>query len=264
MKKESNRYGNCRVFSPEGKLMFLCNRSRIDWYLKRELLIITQTSPHIEAKLTFQPNGLGYADQDDFYFNPRENKCVSCGEDDFELLTRHHIVPTCYRKWMSNEYKSHNCYDVVKMCRECHDEYEIEAQDLKFKIANELGVEVYKRMAKISTVKGYAKTLLSHLEKLPNIVFDKMYDAISIYINKKYLSEYDLELILNMKYEEHPDYKSWGLECIEKIDDLDNFIVMWRKHFLECVRPQYMPDGWEVERNIKKGVRYGENVMIEN
>jgi ferredoxin len=256
MKKEANRYGNCRVYSPEGVLMFLCNRSRINWYLERDLCVITQTSPFIEARLTFQPNGLGYANQDDFYFNPRENKCVSCGNDDFEVLTRHHIVPTCYRKWMPENYKSHNCYDVVKMCRDCHDDYEVEAQELKFKIADELGVEIFKRMSKISTIKGYSKTLALHLDKLPDDVFSKMYNAISDYLDKKHLSDKDLDYILSMKHGEHPNYKPWGLECMEKIDDIDAFIVMWRKHFMDCVNPKHMPDGWEIERNIKKGIRY--------
>jgi exonuclease 3'-5' domain-containing protein 2 len=262
MKKESNRYGNCRVFSPEGTLMFLCNRSRVDWYLKRDLCIITQTSPHIEATLTFQPNGLGYANQDDFYFSPRENKCVSCGNDDYSILTRHHIVPTCYRKWMPREYKSHNCYDVVKLCRECHDEYETEAQELKFKIADDLGVEIFKRMANISTIKGYANTLLSHLIKLPDDIFNKMYNSVSEYINKKYLGYDDLESILSMKYSEHPNYKSWGLECIEKVECIDEFIIMWRKHFIEYMQPKYMPDGWEVDKNMKKNIRF--NKMIIN
>jgi hypothetical protein len=251
MAKESKRYGNCRVYSPEGKLMFLCNRTRIDWYLKRDLLVITQTTPHIEARLKFQPNGLGYADHDEIYFNPRIDMCVSCGTKDFDSLTRHHIVPTCYRKWMSEEYKSHNCYDVVKMCRTCHDAYEIEAQALKFKIADDLGVDIFKRVTRLSTIKGYANTLQHHLHKLPDDVFIKMYNTISEYLKKEHINESDLERLANMKYEQDPYYKTWGLECLEKIDNIDEFIMMWRKHFIDVVAPKYMPDGWCIRKGMK-------------
>lgn len=257
MKSEAKRYGNCKVYSPEGELMFLCNRSRIDWYLKRNLAVVLKTKPQLEAKLTFQPNGKGYAYQDKYFFIPRKDRCVCCGEEDFSLLTRHHIIPTCYRRWLPDEYKTHKSYDVVKVCRDCHDSYEISAQELKQQIADELNVEIFGRVSKLSSIKGYANTLLSHMEKLPEDVFDKMYSDVSEYLGKDYIGEGDLEKISTMKYCEDPNYKTWGLECIEKINDIESFIIMWRKHFIDTAKPKYMPEGWSIYKNIRKP-SYGE------
>ncbi len=255
MNSKAKKYGNCRVYSPiidgESKLMFLCNMDRLEWYLKKDLAEIIQEEPHIEARLKFKPNGFGYAGQDDFYFTPKEDQCVKCGNKDYEVLTRHHIVPYCYRRWMPYKYKSHNCYDVVKMCRVCHNNYEIHAQELKAKIANELDVDIYRRTTKISNIKSCANTLLNHMTKLPNEVFDRMYSDLSDYLGKLHITEEDLEYLINMEADEDPEWKSWGRECVDKLIDLQSFIIMWRQHFLDYANPDFMPDGWSIFNESK-------------
>ena len=37
-------------------------------------------------------------------------------------------------------------------------------------------------------------------------------------------------------------------KIIQTPDDLDNFIIMWRKHFVEKMNPKFMPSDWDVER----------------
>lgn len=251
MNSENKKYGNCKVFSPEGKLMFLCNSNRAKWYLDRELAVSISEE---EIQLTFTPKGLGYSnDGGDYFFTPKEDRCVCCGTTEMSKLTRHHIVPYCYRKYMPDDYKNHNCYDVVKLCRECHNSYEIHAQELKFKIADDLGVNINKKsVVKVSFIKGYANILLNHLENLPDHVFEKMYNEISEYLGQAYLSNEELRKIAKMNYNEDPEWKSWGEECVEKLDNLDDFIKMWRLHFLENTKPQFMHQGWEVDKNYTR------------
>ncbi len=254
MNSENKKYGNCKVFSPDGKLMFLCNMSRVKWYLDRKLATILNEDDELikEIQLTFTPKGLGYSnEQDTYFFTPKEDKCVCCGTNELDKLTKHHIVPYCYRKYMPDDYKNHNCYDVVKLCRECHNEYEVYAQELKFKIADDLGVNVNKRSGvKISLIKSYANILLNHLDNLPGEVFEKMHNEISDYLGQQYLTNEELKKIAYMNYEEDIEWKSWGEECVDKIDDLDAFVRIWRQHFLDNMKPKFMHDGWVIDRSI--------------
>lgn len=247
MSKNKKMYGNYKVYSPSGELMFLCNENRVSWYLKRNLAV--EINPK-EIKLTFEPKGLGYSNNDSFFFLSKKNICVVCGIDDYSKLSRHHIVPFCYRKWMSEDYKSHNCYDVVKMCRDCHDTYEKEAQNLKFKIAEELEVNINNKSE--IYIKGCANTLLYQCAKLPDKVFDKLYNEISKFLGKEHFSDSDVLKIRNMNFDNSDVKKSWGQKCVEKIKDVDSFIIMWRQHFIDHAKPKFMPDGWEVSKCFRK------------
>ena len=68
MKSKRNNiiYGNCRVLSPKGDLMFLSTKKRADWYLTRNLAKLVENDPPT-IQLTFQPNGEGM--KDDLYIS---------------------------------------------------------------------------------------------------------------------------------------------------------------------------------------------------
>ena len=38
----------------------------------------------------------------------------------------------------------------------------------------------------------------------------------------------------------------------EGIEALKDFEVSWRKHFLEIMKPKYMPDGWDLFHNHER------------
>lgn len=40
-------------------------------------------------------------------------------------------------------------------------------------------------------------------------------------------------------------------ECvINNMDDLEGFVTRWRNHFIQIMNPQFLPDGWTLERSI--------------
>jgi hypothetical protein len=45
-----------------------------------------------------------------------------------------------------------------------------------------------------------------------------------------------------------PDYVPFGKYVVDRLDDLAGFVLMWRTHFLEVMKPQFMPDYWKVDR----------------
>ena len=44
--------------------------------------------------------------------------------------------------------------------------------------------------------------------------------------------------------------------------ELENFIRMWRKVFLEKMKPGYLPHGWSVEHKMQR--TFGENSIFKN
>ena len=121
-------YGNCKVLSPDGLLMFRCQEKKINWYLKRDLAQIVNLDP-LTIKLNFEPNGLGNHNKV-YGLGEMDNLCVVCGNN--IEITRHHVVPICYRRFFPIEKKSHNFHDVLSVCADCHENYEYYA--FKFKL----------------------------------------------------------------------------------------------------------------------------------
>ena len=99
MKSEKRRYGNIKVYNLEGKLLFKGNLHKANWYLKRGLAEITEQEEDIikAIKLNFKTKGNGH--NSDFFFEDLIERCVVCGEQDLYLLTRHHVIPKCYKQY---------------------------------------------------------------------------------------------------------------------------------------------------------------------
>ena len=77
---------------------------------------------------------------DQYYQQKLENVCVCCGTT--EYLTRHHVIPYMYRKYLHGKFKDNNHHDVLPMCYECHRKYELEADDFKLQLAYQYHVPI--------------------------------------------------------------------------------------------------------------------------
>src|SRR5579859_1000680 len=106
---------NWKVLHPSGVHMFTTNRRKAQWYLNRDKAVIVEENT---IQLTFMPKGMGFGQDEIFGLTPRINRCVVCGCE--ENMTRHHVVPYHYRKFMPVDYKSRNHHDVVLICRKHH------------------------------------------------------------------------------------------------------------------------------------------------
>ena len=58
-----------------------------------------------------------------------------------------------------------------------------------------------------------------------------------------------IENILNYDFEVFVDYKSIGEQLVEQIEDIEEFIVMWREHFMDTMDPQFIDKEWVDEIN---------------
>lgn len=236
--------GNFQVLSVEGTLLFRTNKKRIDWYLKRGL------AKEISAdtiQLNFKTNGDGNASDPDYYNEVRENKCVKCGTD--KHLTRHHIVPSKFRRHFPLSYKDRSSFDIVILCANCHEDieklmYPLEKQYLRLagKLIDENN-QIIKRNKQ-------RKRLLALREKITRSDLDKniMLGAFQTFFENPDMTLQDA-LEAPVELEEEIDlYK----EVITKVN-LEDFIIDWRKNFIRIAEYPYLSPKWaEAVEYIRK------------
>ena len=269
---------NWKVLNPDGHHMFTCGERKAMWYLDKDLAAHTDEKNTI--MLTFVPKGYGFDENEVFGLAGREIKCVVTGE--MEGLQRHHIVPYCYRTHFPEEYKSKNHHDVVLVTYKIHEDYERKAFDYKNHMSelygvptlNELNLEYTKLLSSHSSdkVKMLSKfhAIFKNYHSIPNkVVLDNL-KAVSehteIPYNKvtsfNYIQLYKLYLLLRERHEEEFNtFKETnrlrfdhGFHIVSKLDThekKEEFVKMWRTHFIETMNPPYMPLGWSVEFRVK-------------
>lgn len=249
-KRKNIIYGNCLVRSPNGTDMFRCVEKKANWYLDRELAVLISENPFI-IQFTFEPNGYGHED-DVYSLAIKENKCVVCGLTELGYLTKHHIVPYEYRTHFPLEFKEHSSHDVVSICNEHHAEYETKfALELKrdFAIIYEAPQNITKSEKMISTMYSYAKALILHGDKMGEERKKELIEYIQLFQKEKVndklikkLSEVNTKDLFNKKH---------GEIVYNKVkNDLQSFVELWRNHFIDNMKPKYMPTGWDIKRKI--------------
>jgi len=268
---------NWAVYHPNGTHMFTCGERKVTWYLERGLAEKTDDG---KIMLTFTPKGKGFEDNEVFGKSVREAICVVTGRDDG--LQRHHIVPYCYRTYFPEEYKSKNHHDVVLIHHKKHTEYETEASCYKDRIAEMYGVKTIQEFNSeytaclrksgkhnailINTIYSIFKThgRVSNEIKLEKIrVISEMTGIpFKIVCNYNYIQLYKMyELLKEAHHQELDDFKKnnrkdydHGYHVVQKLieeDGIEDFVKLWRKHFIITMKPKYMPNGWSIDFRVK-------------
>lgn len=250
MKRKNTIYGNCQVYSPSGELMFLCLEKKANWYLYRNLAKIIGIDP-LQIQLTFEPGGKGH--DDEYYLSSKINACVVCGSTNLEDLTKHHIVPIEYRKHFPEYIKSRSSHDIVVICQDHHYDYENNfAQHLKHELMKKYNILQTKlSIDKIRTHKAYniAKVLIDpeKVKKIPESRIKSMITEVRDIFGHDDVYEIATSDINKIIYNEN---LVLGKQLVDKIEDIEKFIKMWRQHFVDSMKPQYMPIGWSIDYSI--------------
>ena len=268
---------NWKVYHPSGRHMFTCGEKKAYWYLERNLAELTGERM---IKLTFIPKGNGFEDDEEFGRSSRIVQCVVTGIS--EGLQRHHIVPYCYRTYFPEIYKSKNHHDVVLMNFEIHSEYEQKANAFKDEIARiynvktigELNAEYTLKLRELgkpnaiilntihSIFKIYGRLSREELiDKLhyvadnSNLPFETLvkYNYIQLFKLYQLLREDHINEIYEFKgiYRKQYDH---GYHVVQKLDTeekIEDFVKLWRNHFVDTMQPLFMPNGWSVDFRIK-------------
>lgn len=195
-------------------------------------------------QLTFNPNGLGNHTKS-YGIDEMVNICVNCGAE--EMLTRHHIVPISYRRYMPLSIKSHNFHDVLPLCIDCHSIYERKADILKIELAKLYDSPINGILIRDKEKLKYSKMALILLDNDSTVPKKRIK-----YIKKEIRDKFGLTRITKSKLIDISNVKSiiekktHGEMVMNKINDFQEFIEMWRKHFINNNECKFLPRNWDI------------------
>ena len=240
---QSRAYGNIRVYCPDGNLMFRANEDKLRFYKKNDL--VEEIENGTAYKLKFQPAGLGHTDRNQELLEPRENKCVCCGSDEIEQLTRHHIVPSRYRKHFPMHMKSNNHRYVVFVCWECHSDYNYFEYQEDNRIAEVLGLTAEKRHSETARVNrrilsGIADTIMFKSDSIPATRMEELRQSF-VERSGLELNEENLVKVRKLRYDQTDEEGEYFKLVVDRMKNLYEFQQSWLEHFNASMEPDHLP-----------------------
>lgn len=228
--------------------MFLCQERKLRWYVDRELAVVVDDNP-LTAKLLFDPKGKG-RHGDTFFLTARKNYCVVCKS--LKNLTRHHVLPYCYTKFFPPEAKIQSSYDIVLLCVEHHTDYEVYAFKLKKELAAKHEIPLHGLGPTINynayKAGGLQNALTKYRHKIPEQRQQKLLERLCFYLDKTITME-EVDGLPKTNWRVKPIIQ-YGQAILEHYKDLDEFAILWRKHFVKTMNPKFMPEHWDINRKI--------------
>lgn len=249
-------YDNILMVHPDGAPMCRLSARKARFYLRNGLAEEIPGDPPT-IRLLFEPAGPGQAGNE-YMLSARASRCVVCGTE--ESLTRHHVVPYCYRRHLPRRYtiRSSN-YDVLVLCVEHHLQYEAAADQLKVTIAAELGVHTHGslRVSRLRSAEqrihcrasASANALLRYSATMPPERIQELQEGVAAYLGRPPTEE-DLKEVAGHKanLDTSPPH---GLQVVEKVEDVHAFVVRWRRHFIDTMNPAFLDSNWDPEQRFE-------------
>ena len=242
----NNAYGNIEIYSPSNELMFRTNQGRLNFYIKKELV---EKIGEDQYRFLFEPKGKGHGDRNKELLEPRKNECVCCGNKDILILTRHHIVPTRFRKFLPDNIKGYNHRYVVMLCVDCHEDYGYFENELNDELAKKYNIPTIKECVdSIYTEKriivGMADTIL-YKDRIPQ----ERIEEIKVQFKERTglePTEDNLHKVRKRKYEPVSNENDFGKLVIDNIQNIYEFQQMWLEHFVEMMEPKFLPNDLKI------------------
>lgn len=245
LKKEP--YANCKMIDENNEFICYISNKKRDWYLRQKIAL--QINPKT-IQLLFKPKGNRRGDK--YYEQELRNICVICGCN--ENLTKHHIIPRCFRKCMSLSLKKFSHHDVVLLCINCHEKYERESDKYQTKLCEKFnlpksGINLLTKISQADTSRLFG--LCSSLIKYGNLISENrkliLKQRIAKLVNKE-ISDEDIKYYFDLQTIKEKPSITYSSIIMNKIKDHKKFIKSWRKHFQNTMQPKYMPEHWNVEK----------------
>lgn len=246
---ESPIYDNCLALDIKGNTLFRCDAKKMRWYLSRNLAEKISDDPP-QIRLLFETAGPGHIG-DPFFLEKRQNKCVVCGTD--RDLTRHHILPHCYRRFFPRNLDRFGTYDVMALCTEHHHDYEQIANDLRKDLAESFTAPVNGVGGRACVETGRAVrsawAIIRHQDQMPTAKLAEHWQRVKDFFG----SMPSNDELFRLTKENRTTVKTHAEMVVEQLTDLDSindFVIRWRKHFIETMKPKFLPDHWSIDRRF--------------
>eukprot|EP00800_Vazella_pourtalesii_P021404 TRINITY_DN7935_c0_g1_i4.p1 TRINITY_DN7935_c0_g1~~TRINITY_DN7935_c0_g1_i4.p1 ORF type:complete len:460 (-),score=82.22 TRINITY_DN7935_c0_g1_i4:42-1421(-) len=255
-------YENCRLLAPDNELLSLIDTRKVNWYFERDLAELVSEDPYV-VKLKFEPKirpEKGNVDKL-YYQAEKQNICVVCGSKDGNGI-RKKIVPAEYRKHFPLDHKSYKSHDNLLLCGTCHLVTSLNEDVLKLRIAKEYDSPIDSGASKLNSdpllfkVKNAARALAQTKYTLPNHKQTEYREIVREFYQVDELGD---ELIQKASKidpkNENPNYRAHGEKVVEQVianGELLQFQMRWRQHFLETMKPKFLPEMWSTTHNPNK------------
>lgn len=247
--KPSSLYSNWVMLDELGTPICRLAEKRARWYLGKGLAKAAAAPNTIQ--LLFTPAGRGYANSPGMLAET-ENRCVACGAT--HALTKHHVVPSMYRRHFPRHEKDHKSQDVVLLCGEQHDYYERHALEFKHALHQRYGVPwVQPQMTEEDRlrkrVSRLAHALCTHCDQIPQARQQHMRQELERLLGGP-VRDTQLAEIAAYRWMPavEPEFEA-GRQLVQKLlalGELPRFIEEWRAHFLQILQPNHLPAWWPV------------------
>lgn len=244
--RKKELYSDCSLHDSHG---FLCNcsRQRANWYLQKDIATIICKSP-LTVQLKFDPD-ITDKQREAARAVKKQSICCVCGERRMHQLTRHHIIPLCFRKHFPSHYKVSLGHDVLPLCHECHVIYNKSANEKTDKLFAE-NHSIFTQKQRTSFLKDIlrlCKPLVERLKIPPQRLME-----LNAELERAWEKQCSPEDIATTCLRELAQQKPAPLIYLQDVASLDDFIRAWRRHFIATMNPQFMPQGWEISLHTKQ------------
>ncbi|GFQ75615.1 exonuclease 3'-5' domain-containing protein 2 [Trichonephila clavata] len=252
-------YDNCQLEAPDGELLCNCDKGKAEWYVNTGLGEVTCNEPYT-VRLKFEPSRRPRFD-DVFYTKELSNRCVVCGTT--ENFHRKQVIPSEYRKYFPNLMKKNLSHDVVLLCDDCHKRSNILDQEMRHKLAelcsaplNSQKVAKLRCNPEIAKVKSAAIALQKFGSKMTESRQKELKKVICNYYNITSCNDDILQEACKLEnIGLSNSIIAHGLKVYQYFCENDGLIKLekiWRQHFLDSMKPQFLPSMWSVNHNHKR------------
>lgn len=260
-KRKTPLYHNCQLLAPDNHPLCTLDPKKAQRYVDKGLGVLVSEDPLV-VRLKFEPAGRPQAESGDgaFYLQSRLNVCVVCGCED--SYTRKSIVPHEYRRHFPRLLKHHQNHDVVLLCFPCHRASNIADNALRTQLGEEFGALVKSDPRAKPSIDGprkaardAARALMKPPGTIPSHLYDKFLQTLHEFFPGQEVTAALLEEAANMDVkvfrEGHVNHGLGVYQAYTKIG-LGKLEQRWRQHFLDTMKPRFMPECWSVSHNAYK------------
>lgn len=186
-----------------------------------------------------------------------DDTCCVCGSS--RTLTRHHVVPGCYREPLHHARNYHDRHDVLIICVKCHNRYEHRhAKHLKLALCKKYGVPldgvgiIWPHGIEVVAASRAAMALLRHSARMPPERIAELRATIVSHLGREPREQDMSELAeTDWRPKPGPDYVSHGELIVARVEDMQAFWRMWRTHFVKKMKPRFLPRDWDSDREVR-------------
>lgn len=260
MTRKTPLYDNCVLQAPDGEPLCTCDYKKAVWYIEKDLgKVISEPGKPLVVRLNFEPSNRPVLDSQ-YYIQAKDNNCVVCGST--ESLLRKNVVPHEYRKFFPEVMKNHISHDILLLCVRCHQLSNLRDMSLRYALAQECNAPIEDANFSKCTVNSERKkirsagrALLMNLQnsKLPKDRVALLEEVLKNHYGVDHVTEELLSKAAGIDTKIYnADYVPHGAKVVDHVKKnggLVRFELRWRQHFLETMKPKFLPSLWSVDHH---------------